>query len=294
MNVVGLDLGGTNLRAGLLNDGRLSRVTSVALHSNGSQGEILSQIEELIGGYVEPAIDAIGIGVPSIVDVDRGIVYDVQNIPSWKQVPLKDYLERRFTLPVYVNNDANCFAVGEKFFGKGRNYRNLVGLIIGTGLGAGLIINNKLHAGRNCGAGEFGMIPWKDGILEDYCSGQFFKTTYNESGERLFRDASQGNMRAKEIYAEFGRNLGKAIAIILLTIDPEIIILGGSVSKSFAFFHDAMWDSLSSFPYPRTLRQLGIEVSEVDNVAILGAAALLYDALGEDLAGVKTSQREKE
>jgi glucokinase len=184
-------------------------------------------------------------------------------------------------VPVYVNNDANCFAVGEKVFGKGKDYQNMVGLIIGTGLGAGLIINNKLYAGRNCGAGEFGMIPWKEGILEDYCSGQFFKTTCNSPGEQLFHEALQGNIRAKEVFAEFGRNLGNAIGIILLTIDPEIVILGGSVSKSFAFFRDAMWDSLSSFPYPRTLRQLRIEVSEVDNVAILGAAALLYDAFGK-------------
>ena len=281
MNLVGIDLGGTNLRAGLLKDGRLLRVAAVALCSNSSQNEILDQIQDLIGGFADIGIDGIGIGVPSIVDVDRGIVYDVQNIPSWREVPLQDHLESRFTVPVYVNNDANCFAVGEKVFGKGKDYQNMVGLIIGTGLGAGLIINNKLYAGRNCGAGEFGMIPWKEGILEDYCSGQFFKTTCNSPGEQLFHEASQGNMRAKEVFAEFGRNLGNAIGIILLTIDPEIVILGGSVSKSFAFFRDAMWDSLSSFPYPRTLRQLRIEVSEVDNVAILGAAALLYDAFGK-------------
>ena len=281
MNLVGIDLGGTNLRAGLLKDGRLLRVAAVALRSNSSQNEILDQIQDLIGGFADIGIDGIGIGVPSIVDVDRGIVYDVQNIPSWREVPLQDHLESRFTVPVYVNNDANCFAVGEKVFGKGKDYQNMVGLIIGTGLGAGLIINNKLYAGRNCGAGEFGMIPWKEGILEDYCSGQFFKTTCNSPGEQLFHEASQGNMRAKEVFAEFGRNLGNAIGIILLTIDPEIVILGGSVSKSFAFFRDAMWDSLSSFPYPRTLRQLRIEVSEVDNVAILGAAALLYDAFGK-------------
>ena len=286
MNVVGIDLGGTNLRAGLLSDGRLLRVSAVALRSNSPQSEILDQIQDIISGFAELGIDGIGIGVPSIVDVDRGIVYDVQNIPSWKEVPLKEYLERRFTVPVYVNNDANCFAVGEKYFGKGKDCRNMVGLIIGTGLGAGLIIDNKLYAGRNCGAGEFGMIPWKEGILEDYCSGQFFKTVCNSSGEQLSQEASQGNIRAQEIYAEFGRNVGSAIAIILLTIDPEIVILGGSVSKSFAFFRDAMWRALSSFPYPRTLKGFRVEVSEVDNVAILGAAALLYDALGKDLAGV--------
>ncbi len=280
MKVLGLDLGGTNLRAGRVTNDGLSNVVSVMLPPNGSQEEILNRIYDVIDSIFAAGLDGIGVGVPSVVDVDRGIVYDVVNIPSWKEVPLKLKLEQRYHIPAYVNNDANCFAVGEKYFGAGKPYRDLVGLIIGTGLGAGLILNNKLYPGRNCGAGEFGIIPWNDGVLENYCSGQFFKKVSKQSGESLFREAVNGDRQARRIFEEFGRNLGRAIEIILLSVDPEIIVLGGSVSKAYELFRDAMWESLASFPYSRTVQRLHVDVSHVENIAILGAAALLYDAFG--------------
>ena len=75
--------------------------------------------------------------MPGIIEVDRGIVYDIVNIPSWKEVFLKDKLEVHFKYPVYVNNDTNCFALGEKYFGKARGYQNVMGITLGTGFGAG-------------------------------------------------------------------------------------------------------------------------------------------------------------
>ncbi len=82
-------------------------------------------MERTIGRVFTPNAAGIGVGVPSVVDIDQGIVYDVQNIPSWKEVPLGRILGERFGRPVYVNNDANCFAAGEKHFGKGKPYRRL-------------------------------------------------------------------------------------------------------------------------------------------------------------------------
>ncbi len=279
MNILGIDLGGTNVRAGLIEEGHLTRVKATALRSTGTEREILDQIHDLIGEFAHAGVAGIGVGVPSIVDVERGVVYDVQNIPSWKEVPLKEHLEARYGVPVYVNNDANCFAAGEKFFGKGKPYQNIVGLILGTGLGAGLIVNGRLYAGSNCGAGEFGMIPWNDGILEQYCSGQFFQRTRKRSGEQLFHDAVRGDPHALDAFAEFGRNLGRALTIVMLAIDPQIILLGGSVSRSFSLFQEGMRASLASFPYRRTLSRILIEESQLENAAILGAAALFYDAM---------------
>lgn len=124
------------------------------------------------------------------------------------------------------------------------------------------------------------MVPWKDGVLEHYASGQFFKKRWNKSGEELFREACEGCTEATVAFEEFGRNVGAAINLILLAVDPELIILGGSVSKSFPYFRDTMWSSLSSFPYLRSLQRLRIEVSELESAAVLGAAALLYEARG--------------
>ncbi len=277
MKAIGVDLGGTNVRCGLVEDEKIINLLAKSINSSGTEIEVLNDIFLLLDDLVTDDIEGIGIGVPSVVDVENGIVYDVYNIPSWKSVPIKNILEKRYNKPVYVNNDANCFALGEKYFGKAKKYNNIVGLIIGTGLGAGIIINGKLYNGTNCGAGEFGMIPFKDDILEHYCSGYFFKKKYDITGEELYNLAVSKDEFALNVFREYGKNLGEAIKIILYAIDPEIIVMGGSVSKSFKYFKDALFETISDFGYPKSLEKLKIEVSDVENVAILGAVGLLMD-----------------
>jgi glucokinase len=278
MRVLGIDLGGTNVRVGLVEGNKIIRVESMQLPNTEDERGVLNCIYELVDLFTDESLSGIGIGVPSVVDAERGIVYDVQNIPSWKEVHVKDLLESKCHLPVYINNDANCFAAGEKYFGKAKNYSDCVGLILGTGLGAGLIINNKLYSGKNCGAGEFGMLPYKDKNYEAYCSGQFFEWKYKTNGGSLYRRAETGDTEALETFSEFGSHIGEVIKVIVYSVDPEIIVLGGSVSKSFRFFRNEMWKSLEIFGYPKSIEKLKIEVSETEQSAILGAAALYYNA----------------
>ena len=279
--VIGVDLGGTNVRAGLVEGGRLADVRSVAVRCQGSERDVLEDMFGAIDAVMRKDVAGIGAGVPSVIDLRAGIVYDVQNIRSWKKVPLKAHLEERYHLPAYVNNDANCFAAGEKYFGKAKPYDHAVGLIVGTGLGAGVIANGRLYSGRNCGAGEFGMLPYLDRNFEAYASGQFFARVHGVSGRELAGRAERGEERALTIFAEFGGHLGEAVKAICYAVDPEVIVLGGSVSKSARFFQAAMWDAFRSFAYSITKDRLKIEVSETENVAILGAAALYYDALAK-------------
>ncbi len=278
MEILGIDIGGTNIRVGLVNQNELVRVESSLIKKDGSESEIINIINNLIEKFSLSNIEGIGVGVPSVVDVEKGIVYDVQNIPSWKEVKLKDILESKYKIPVYINNDANCFAVGEKYFGTVQDYKDIVGLIIGTGMGAGIIINDQLYSGSNCGAGEFGTIPFKDNNYEYYCSGQFFTNKYGMSGNELYKKAAGKNKEALQIFVEFGANLGEAIKMIMYAVDPEVIILGGSVSKAFQFFKDEMWKSIKNFSYSKSIDKIRIEVSEKENIAILGAAALYFDA----------------
>ncbi len=277
-NILGLDLGGTNARVGIVRNQQLGDVSSVKINAKGSVDEVLDQVFGLIDAAKPENLEGIGIGVPSVVDFEKGIVYDVQNIPSWKEVPIKSIMEERYSTPTFVNNDANCFALGEKYFGKGVGYQSLIGLIIGTGFGGGVIIDGKSYAGVNCGAGEFGMLPYLDGIYEYYCSGQFFTRHFKQTGEEVFQRAVQGEEEALRMWAEFGHHLGNGIQVILYTYDPEIIIFGGSVRKALRFFEKTMWESIESFKYSNTIKGLKIEVSELDHIAILGAAALYYDA----------------
>ena len=249
------------------------------IKKGGSETEILDDLHFLIGKFLNDKIAGIGIGVPSLVDPEKGIVYDATNIPAWKEVHLKEQIEAKYGIPVYVNNDANCFVMGEKYFGKGKDYKNIVGLIIGTGLGSGLVFNNHLYAGENYGAGEFGMIPFREHDFEYYCSGQFFENEYGVPGEEIKQRAEQGDVEALEIFTKFGSNLGEAIKVIMLAVDPEIFILGGSVSKSYEFFKDAMRESIRKFLYVHSSDKIKVEVSETNHIAILGAAALYYDAM---------------
>jgi glucokinase len=277
MGILGIDIGGTNIRVGLVEQNELVRVESLLIKKEGSENEVLENIYEMIKKFGSEKIEGIGVGVPSVVDVENGIVYDVQNIPSWKEVHLKNILVSKYNIPVYVNNDANCFAVGEKYFGKVKQYKDIIGLIIGTGLGAGIIINNQLYAGNNCGAGEFGMIPFKDNTYEYYCSGQYFTNEFGVSGKEISRRAADKETHAIEIFKKFGTNLGEAIKMIMYAVDPEAIVLGGSVSKSFQFFKDEMWKSIRNISYSKSADKIKIEVSDKENIAILGAAALYFD-----------------
>ncbi len=277
--VIGIDLGGTNVRAGLVVDGRLTEVRSVAVRSRGSAQDVLEDMFSAIDPILRGDVAGIGAGVPSVIDLKAGVVYDVQNIRSWKKVPLKAHLEERYRLPAYVNNDANCFAAGEKYFGKAKPYGHAVGLIVGTGLGAGVIANGRLYSGANCGAGEFGMLPYLDKNFEAYASGQFFERVHGLSGRELAARAERGEGRALEVFAEFGVHVGEAVKAICYAVDPEIIVLGGSVTKSFRFFRDSLWRTFQTYAYSLAKERLTIEVSETENIAILGAAALYYDAL---------------
>jgi glucokinase len=276
--VIGVDLGGTNVRAGKIVGQKMVAHCARTITSQGAQDLVLREIHETIAAVFDKQVSAIGIGVPSLVDVDKGIVYTVENIPSWKKVPLKKILEQSFGIPVHVNNDANCFALGEFYFGPGRDYQHLVGMILGTGLGAGIIINGKLYCGRNCGAGEIGKILYKEHTIEYYCSGQFFQHQYGMDGGILYKRARQGDTHALEIFNTFGDNLGQAIMIALYAYDPEIIVLGGSVSKAWPFFQKALHRRLASFTYQHVLARVLIKPARTPIISILGAAALCYDA----------------
>ena len=281
--IIGVDLGATNVSVGKIISGQITQHSTSNISSGGSAKQVNNEIIQAITKVFEPDVVGIGVGVPGLVDVTKGIVYDVLNIPSWKKVHLKDLLQSHFQRPVFINNDANCFAVGEKYFGKGKPYRNLVGVTMGSGLGTGIIINDHLYAGANCGAGEFGTMPYKDHICEYYCSGQFFKKVYGVNGEDLLEKAKNGDEEALQIFKQFGAHLGDAIMTILFALDPEAIILGGSVCQSFTFFQEAMWQKVKTFPYQHTLDHIVIEASSQPFIAVLGAAALYLDAQPNDL-----------
>jgi len=276
--LVGVDLGGTNVRAGSVRGEKVTGRAVRRISGTAAEGVVLQEVFETIDEVIDGEVAGIGIGVPSVVDVERGIVYTVENIPAWREVHLKEKLESRYGCPAHVNNDANAFALGELHFGKGRGHRNMVGLTIGTGLGAGIIIDGRLYSGSNCGAGEIGSIPYRDFTIEHYAAGQFFEHEAGVRGEVAFERARRGDAEALRLFHAFGLELGHAFLTVLYTYDPELIVVGGSIARAFAFFEAGVRERLKSFAYQHALGRLVIAPSETEDVAILGAAALCIDA----------------
>ncbi len=282
--LLGIDLGATNVRVGRVLQDKIETMEQAPIDQTDDPDTLINQIVSLIETSWHPAIKSIGVGVPSVVDVEKGIVYDVQNIPSWKEVHLKDILEERFSVLTWVNNDANCFVLGERYYGQAIGKKNVIGLIIGTGFGAGIVLNGTLVSGTHCGAGEVGMLPYKASILEHYCSGQFFERFFGEKGASIYEKAQQGDQEAIDRFSEYAHHISEGIKAILYAYDPEMIVLGGATAQIWPFIEQKVWKGLESFAYPNSLKDLRILPSTLDHVAVLGAAALALDSTNDKLS----------
>ncbi len=290
-SIIGVDISAPEVRIGRIKNEQVEREISLHIDTNQSQQVILEDITSAINTLIDKDVVGIGVGVPSIVDVENGIVYEVSRIPSWKEVHLKDFLQKKYNMPVYVNNDANCFATGVKYFGKGKDYKNMIGLIIGEGMGAGVIVENKLFSGPNCGVGEFGKLPFRDSDYESHCSTKYFKEHHDISFTEVLKLAKQGDTQAKRIFEKYGYLLGTGIKSIVYTYDPEIIVLGGSATTAFEYFKDAMDLQLQSFHFKKTIENIVIDIATQENLGVMGAAALYLDAVYQnDLDAMRANQ----
>lgn len=273
---IGIDLGGTNMRVGLVDDaGRMVRSAVRPCPAQESAQAVLDALAAMIAEHMGPEVEGIGVGVPTVVDAARGIVYNAANIPSWREVHLKDELEGRFGVPVAVNNDANCFALGEFRYGAGRGCENLVGVTLGTGTGGGLVLNGRLYGGRNTGAGEIGELPYRGSNFEAWCSSGFFVREHGLTGKEAAEAARRGDERALAVWREFGGHVGRLMMAVMLAYDPDVIVVGGGIAEAFPLYEDAMREAMQAFPYPESLRRIRIVPSRLKDVAILGASALV-------------------
>ncbi len=281
--VIGVSISGKVLVAGKVKEGKIENSISRRINNKASENEVLAEVFDIINEVKDNEVAGIGIGVPSLVDVEKGIVYRVQNIPSWREVHIREILESHFGMKVYVNNDANCFAIGEMYFGKTSGYENSVGLILGAGVGAGIIFKGHLYSGTNCGAGEFGDIPYRNENYEFYLNDAYFEYKYGLSVNTLLKRANKKDKIALAIFEQYGYDLGNLIKTVLFSVDPEIVVIGGSLSKAFPYFEKSMTEKMTTFPYKHAVNKLKVVASEQEDIAVLGAAALYFDAHNQQL-----------
>lgn len=274
--ILGIDLGGTNLCLGIVEGGVVKeRISVPSFLPEATLEETLEYLAGQIGKVMTPEIEKIGIGVPTVVDVKRGIVYDAANIPSWNEVHLKAYLEKRFSLPVSVNNDANCYAMGAYgFYPEDARPEVLVAVTLGTGMGVGIVDNGSLICGVNCGAGELGYLGYNGGVLEEFCSKQFFAKYGKDSHEAAIA-AQAGDAESVRLFKEFGHHLGYAVSILMYAYDPSHIVLGGGIANAYPLFKDSLMEYLrENFPFRKNVENLVIDIQTSIDTPILGASLI--------------------
>lgn len=273
---IGIDLGGTSIKGGRVESGKIVCNEVFSVNPEGTLESIFRDICDLIGNLWIDQVKGIGFAVPAVIDFESGTIYGLSNIPQFNGFAIKKALEDKFGVPLKLQNDANCFVLGEKHFGEAKGFQNIVGLVTGTGTGAGLIIDGKLHNGEHFGAGELGMIPYLDGCYEDYCSGQFFTSNYQVSGEELAVRAKTGDVDALVAFQNYGLHLGSLINLICYVLDPQVIVIGGSVSKSFEWYQSGLSEALKKFYFDHQVKVI-IKPSEMMDIAIYGAVGLFYE-----------------
>ncbi|HEX7014899.1 MAG TPA: ROK family protein [Cyclobacteriaceae bacterium] len=273
---IGVDLGGTNIRAGIRSGDAVTGFRQVTLRDKDSLDSTLQQLKDLIRPLVSSEIESIGVAVPSVVDAVQGVVYNVVNIPSWERVELKAILEAEFGLPAAVENDANCFALGEYYHGKAKGLQHVIGVTLGTGVGAGLILDGKIYRGSNGGAGEVGYLNYRNRDFEFYGGSFFFAEVHGTNALDLYNEAVAGSPNALRIWEVYGMHIGNLVKSLVYAYDPDAIVFGGSITNAFDFFLPSLRETIAShFHFPRSMERLRILRSENEHITLLGASSLV-------------------
>lgn len=271
---IGVEMDGTNLRLAIVDGGQVYRKMVVPTKANEPREVIVSHMIEMIRKIYNSNIRGIGLGVSGIINTEKGFSKKSTYISDWQDVPIKDILEKEFEVPVFVNNDCNCFAFGERYYGEGTIYKDIVCLILSIGVGAGVIINNELYYGNNEGAGEIGLLNYLDKNFEYYCGEQLFLRN-NTTSQEAYELAIQGDEKIINLWKEVGEHIGNLIHAILFVYDPQAIVLGGDLAIGYDLFSETMFENINKFPFKESISRLKILQSKNDDVTLIGAASLV-------------------
>ncbi|NMH09046.1 ROK family protein, partial [Streptococcus pneumoniae] len=242
MKIIGIDIGGTTIKADLYDDfgtslNQFKEIETIIDYDLGTN-QILNQVCDLIGEYVlNYSIDGVGISTAGVVNANTGeIIYAGYTIPGYIGVNFTSEMEKRFGLSTFVENDVNCAALGELWKGQAKDKKNVVMVTIGTGIGGSIIVNGQIVNGFNYTAGEVGYIPVGNSDWQSKASTTALIHLYqkkslktNQTGRTFFTDLSSGDKVAKETFEIFVENLTKGLLTISYLLNPEILILGGGI-----------------------------------------------------------------
>ena len=242
MKIIGIDIGGTTIKADLYDEfgtslNQFKEIETIIDYDLGTN-QILNQVCDLIDEYIlNHSIDGVGISTAGVVNANTGeIIYAGYTIPGYIGVNFTSEIEKRFGLSTFVENDVNCAALGELWKGQAKDKKNVVMVTIGTGIGGSIIVNGQIVNGFNYTAGEVGYIPVGNSDWQSKASTTALINLYqkkslktNQTGRTFFTDLRSGDKVAKETFEIFVENLTKGLLTISYLLNPEILILGGGI-----------------------------------------------------------------
>ncbi len=271
---IGVDIGGTSIVAARFSESEMLQKDEVPTGADRPAEQIMESLYEAIEKVLTDEVVGIGIGMPGFMNSETGEILQINNIKSFNGFCIKPAVEKRFNLPAFQSNDANCFALGETYYGAGKKYNNLVGITLGTGLGGGIILNRKIHTGLMGGAGELGCVPFHGGMVEDITSAALFKNKYNSTGLDLYKQAKSGDQASMAAFEELATNMGELIRMVMFILAPDAFVIGGSVANSWDLLEKPLRKEVDKFLVPMISNKVDLVKAELDNAGLYGAAAL--------------------
>lgn len=300
---IGVDLGGTNLRAAAI-DAQGNVLEQISAETNPENGreyvinKIVQSIEELRNKHRETRLAGVGIGVPGFILIEKGVIVGSNNLAFLDDFPLRDEIEKRLETPVILENDANAAALGEKWMGTGKDVNDLVLLTLGTGIGGGIIYKGRvMHGfvgmagelghitvvpnGNPCGCGNVGCLEKHASATAVSCMATLMRVTHDPepTTKQIYELALAGDTKARQVFASMGEALGIGLATLINVFNFPLYLLSGGPLPAWDFFAPAMFEQVEkrSFTYRHTKTR--IEKAALGNLAgLYGAAYLPFQA----------------
>ena len=311
MSFIGIDLGGTNIRGGIVDElGNITNRRQEPTFAKEGANSIINRLIDFIKSLIEQDrtinLEGIGVGCPGIIDIEKGIIHLSPNLPGFKDIPLKKILQDTFSVSSYLENDANVIAFGEKCYGEGKDVSSLICITLGTGVGGGIILDNKLWHGFNGMASEIGhitIIPdgikcgcGNNGCLEAYASAtavinrtidlikkghdskisKIIKSGTTLTAKMIYEAALDNDLLSSQILDQTGKYLGIGIADLINILNPEMIVIGGGMASAWDMFFPSMSIEIKKRAFDIPAQSVKIVRAKLgDDAGILGAAALI-------------------
>lgn len=298
MNIIGIDLGGTSIKGGVVNEyGEIIRKAEKDTGKGVGSKEVLKRISIVIRDLLNEEVIGIGLGSPGFIDSNEGKVLDIGgNIEGWAHTDIKGELSKEFpNVPIFVENDANVAGLCEGWIGAGKGFKSFVMLTLGTGVGGCIFTENEgIWRGNNFQGAELGhtiLYPngrecncGQRGCVERYISGSAVERIYEEitgefkKGKYIFKDSLINDVD-KDLVDKFTQDLATYIVSLKNIFDPEGIVIGGGVINSKEFW----WDKMLKYYEKYVNDDKGLKLVPaiyLNDAGIIGAAKVVFDRVG--------------